>query len=116
MEVVEVLVGIGWFVLVCFCSAVGGFVAKLFVERRRIIELEGLTGQTQARLDSLENSIKGRQSRENSAVNQEKMLGALVDGLTLMRAGKPPLEIMAEVGAKYPELAPVLMKKAGIKL
>ena len=113
MEIVDLLVGFGWLLVVFCVSAVGGFVGRLFVDRHKVIELEGQTSSLKERLAALENSIKGSHSRAVAVERNERLQGAIAEGMALFQSGKAPAEIFKEIGGKYPDLLPVLLKEVG---
>jgi len=90
------------FALLVFCgSAIGGFVFQVL-----------FSGSIQARICSLENSIKGSAGRVVSKEKSERMIEAAMRAAALHKDGKNVQEILKTVASEYPDVALDFAKKA----
>lgn len=105
LEMVDVVVGVGYLLVLFGGAALGGFLANIFY---------GFYGfsSVSRRVLSLENGIRGRKAVEVKADKEGRQAIALGEAAAMMKEGKLPIDVLKELGPKYPDVAMELFKKA----
>lgn len=93
--------------LTLFGSLFGGFLARVMFEARGYMRID-------ARLFSLENSIKGQKSGEKRQLKDERLAQAIAEGSQLIQDGEKPMEVVKQLALKYPDIAMDLIKTGNI--
>jgi len=89
-------------------SAIGA-IATHFIRNRDVERLY-------VKVDSLEQAARGAIGRSKTEQNKEDMEAALIEGMTAIKGGAKPEEVIPALAAKYPNVALKLVKKFGIGL
>lgn len=104
LELADIALSIGYLLIVFAAALLGGFLANMFYGFYGYSNLAG-------RLLSLENSIRGAKGVEARQGKEERMGLAIAEGAAMMKKGKNPVDIIRELGPKYPDIALDLYKK-----
>ena len=104
VELATIAVYIGYLLVVGVGAVVGGFIANLFY---------GFYGYNNIsnRVLSLENGIRGAKGVSARNEKEGRMALAIAEGAELMKNGSTPVEVLAALGPKYPDVALDLFKK-----
>jgi len=100
---VDILFGIGLIGASFGGGLVGGFLWRVLLDYGQVSDLI-------RRIESLENSIKGKRGVEARAEKDERLNLALAEASLLMQQGKNLPEIAKELLPKYPDIAGKLAK------
>jgi len=115
MELIDfgIIIGING-VLCAIFSGLFTVLYRYFFELRRDARLTDLEQEIDSILETIESiRMKGYSSKgvEARREKEERWQSLAVEAITAFKAGKPPEEILKEVGPKYPDLALELAKK-----
>ena len=104
IELADVAVFAGYMLVIGVGAMVGGFLANLFY---------GFYGYNSIhnRVLSLENGIRGAKGVSARVEKEGRMALAIAEGAELMKNGSTPVEVLAALGPKYPDVALDLVKK-----
>lgn len=115
MEIIEIVAY--WLFGAVIGAVLAGLVSFLLKDKlseRKISRLEEECEDLEADLRTYKAAEYATKGNTKRAEAESRMESAMGEAVVLMKSGKPPIEVMKEVAAKYPDVAIKLAKKYGL--